>query len=275
MFCRWVNRPIRLIRGTMETMPTPFMHLVVATDLLAGGQLNPDQRRLLTEQRGPFLLGNIAPDARHSGGVSRVRTHFFHCDAVTSVPAWQTMLAQYPTLADDHRPAVRAFLAGYVAHLAMDVVFCQHVVYPLYVAFWDTPHYDAARLRMHLLLAWLDARDYGRVAPEVYHALGTAEPDAWLPFIRDVPLADWRDLVREQLPPNGTSQTNQIMGERVGLAPDAVARIIESEEQMSVRVWQFIAPALVAQTRQLMAAQARRDVADFLNGVNGKQHGDS
>lgn len=247
-------------------MPTPFMHLVVAEQLLRGDELSAEHRRLLTEQRGPFLLGNVAPDARHSGGVARVLTHFFHCDTLTAPAAWQTMLAQHPALAADDRPAVRAFLAGYVAHLAMDVIFCQHVVYPAYVAFWGTPHYDAARLRMHLLLAWLDARDYALVAPDVYNALCAAEPDGWLPFIANQPLADWRDLIKAQLAPHGHSQTNQIMGERVGLAADAVAAIIGAEEQMNVRVWQFIAPAVVQQAEQLMAEQVRRDVACFLSG---------
>ena len=60
-------------------MPTPFMHLRAANRFLNDAAVPREIRADLGSEAnlGAFLLGNVAPDARVSGGLSRDRTHFF------------------------------------------------------------------------------------------------------------------------------------------------------------------------------------------------------
>ena len=59
------------------------MHLDLAEEVIRRAELEPHVQRLLTQQRGPFLLGNTAPDVKTLSGQRRLETHFYsvHHDA--------------------------------------------------------------------------------------------------------------------------------------------------------------------------------------------------
>ena len=248
-------------------MPTPFMHLITAERLLTDPALDESHRSLLAAHRDAFLLGNIAPDVRVSGGIARFTTHFYQCHSPYLPAAWQVMLEDYPVLrrnGTDQDPALVVFVAGYVAHLAMDVVFCRDIVYP-YMIVCDRPvEHAQARLRLHWLLAWLDARDYTGLPGGLGPVLRAAQPGDWLPFVPDAALADWRDMVAGQLPPEGRSLTFDILGGRVQLSASEMAAVVETPARMQVDVWAYIPPDVVVQTEQAMYEQARLDMACYL-----------
>jgi hypothetical protein len=248
-------------------MPTPFMHLISGQHLLADPALDESYRSLLTAHRGAFLLGNIAPDVRVSGGIARFMTHFYQCHSPYVPSAWEVMLGDYPALrrnGNDQAAAQIAFVAGYVAHLAMDVVFCRDVVYPYLVAVEDPLAHVQARLRLHWLLAWLDARDYAGLPGGLGPVLQAAQPHDWLPFVPDAALAEWRDMVADQLPPEGRSLTFDILGGRVQLSASEMAAVVEAPARMQADVWAYIPPDVVIQTEQAMYEQARLDMACYL-----------
>lgn len=247
-------------------MPTPFMHLAFAQGTLTDPSLAP-WNALIREQWGPFLLGNIAPDARISSGIRRADTHFFEYEPVIPVSAMQAMLTQYPVLAssqieDDAR---RAFLAGYVAHLAMDEVWCTDVLFPYFTNLWDG-NFTSFQM-LHMILAWMDEQDYRRLpAAEQYPALATAQPEAWLPFVPDKALIDWRDLVAEQLSPGGHSRTTEILGQRIRMNAAEMDEFIHSEQAMNDYLWRNVPRSAVAAAEHAMTDRARSYIRGYLNG---------
>src|SRR5436190_432123 len=117
-------------------MPTPFMHMALAHRLMGDASFPENHKALLQAAWGPFLLGSIAPDARVSSGISRVDTHFFDYTPVIDPPPVVTMLARHPYLKREHleNSDQLAFVAGYVAHLAMDEVWSANLLYPAFIA---------------------------------------------------------------------------------------------------------------------------------------------
>ena len=103
-------------------MPTPIMHLVLAEEILEEPRLSFGTRRLLREQRGPFLLGHVCPDVQTVSRQGRAETHFYTVPRSSQRPACETLLAAFPQLADVESlpPAQAAFVAGYLAHLLLD-----------------------------------------------------------------------------------------------------------------------------------------------------------
>ncbi|NJL92558.1 MAG: zinc dependent phospholipase C family protein [Anaerolineae bacterium] len=165
-------------------MPTPFMHLRAAHRFLSESPLAEIFRQQVESPNwlGAFLLGNVAPDARVSGGHSREATHFFEYQAHVEPHAGDALLAAYPQLRAE-QGAGRAFVAGYLAHLAMDVVWCEDM---LFTQFYQRDWGDAASkyLLLHVLLCYLDERDYKQWPIIFYDALHAATPQGWRLFCR-------------------------------------------------------------------------------------------
>ena len=101
-------------------MPTPVTHLALAERLLQDDALSAPARRILSEQRGPFLLGHTAADVQTISGQKRSETHFYSLPhgpeppERPETPAHQILLALHPGLADPAAlsPAQAAFIAG-------------------------------------------------------------------------------------------------------------------------------------------------------------------
>ena len=90
-------------------------------------------------------------------------------------------MKDYPQL-EQAKDQQRAFVCGYLAHLAMDVVWSDTMIFPyFYGAIWAAP-----RIRynmVHVLLCYLDQRDYRQWAPNFADALKNTVPEDWLPFL--------------------------------------------------------------------------------------------
>lgn len=249
-------------------MPTPFTHLRVASRLLADEALPPDVCALLNASRGAFLLGNIAADARVSSGISREQTHFYAYDRPVQEHPWRLMLQQYPALVRTTRPAQRAFVAGYVAHLTLDEVWSLEMIRPFF-AEREWASRDHRFLMLNLLLIWMDRRDYAQLEAWQREALLATTPDGWAPFIPDEELAAWRDFVGCQLPPGGESQTLAVIGERIGTSPDALRALLNSEERMNADLWAHVPPEALARVEAEMYALARTNMLLYLDNLNG------
>src|SRR5258708_27250290 len=141
-------------------MPTPFMHMALAERLIADPVLPAGVRDFLVSNWGAFLLGSIAPDARVSSGIDRVGTHFFEYVPHIDPSAVQVMMTRHPELtrAALTEDAQRAFIAGYVAHLTMDQIWCTELLFPVFIeGKWGER--AAKNLALHLLLSHTDQRD--------------------------------------------------------------------------------------------------------------------
>lgn len=248
-------------------MPTPFMHLAFAERVIADPALPDAMRTLLTapDSWGAFLLGNIAPDARVSSGMRRADTHFFEYVPTIAVPPITEMLTRFPALNRDqlHDNARIAFVAGYGAHLAMDEIWCTDLLFPHFMNGWEDKTLSFHML--HMLLASIDARDY-QALPRVsqYPALATAQLHDWLPFMADNALIEWRDLIADQIAPEGTSSTVTILSQRIAMMPETMAAFIADPMQMADSLWRQVPPEVVASVEQAMYDRARGVLLTYL-----------
>ena len=216
-------------------MPTPVNHLIMARETIESEELAPAARRLLEAERGPFLLGHTAPDVQTVSARPRHETHFYTIPPRNDTPAYHVLLTTYPKLARPDRlaPPHAAFLAGYLAHLLVDEMWWREEFHPLFgpQAGWATWE---ERLFLHnVLRTWLDREDQARLDGGEADVLAAAEPEGWLPFVRDEELRAWRDLLVEQLRPGREIRTAEVFAARMHLPAEAVEEALRSSEQMA------------------------------------------
>ncbi len=242
------------------------MHMALAERLIRDSALPEPTHAALQTAWGAFLLGSIAPDARVSSGLDRAHTHFFEYHPTVDPPAVTEMLRRHPEL---RRPALTdaariAFVAGYVAHLAMDEVWCTDILFPCFFSSWGTPRQRLVAL--HVLLAYLDNRDLKTLPATDYDQLRDATPQGWLPFIGDSDLAVWRDVVARQLGPAGSNQTFDILGKRIDLTAGELAAYVGDEHRMHETLWANVRPQQVARVEAAMYGAVLQTVIGYMNG---------
>jgi hypothetical protein len=243
------------------------MHLRAAHQFLNDTDIPQNLRNDLA--RGPhlgaFLLGNVAPDARVSGGMSRGQTHFFEYAAKIEPNAGDAMLAAHPSLKSAEGEQ-RMFVAGYLAHIAMDVVWAEVMLYPYFYQRDDWAD-DITRYNMlHVLLCHLDTRDFRQWDANFPDALTAAQPDNWLPFLPDDDLAQWRDLVANQICVSCESRTLEVLGKRVKIGVEGLRRILDDPAKMQSEIWNYVPMTAVdhveAQMYGAMVSQIKQYLVD-------------
>ena len=220
------------------------MHLALAEEILGGNALSPAVRRLLTQQRGPFLLGHTVPDVQTISRQGREETHFYTIPRTTDCPAYETFFDAHPRLSHPETllPAQAAFIAGYVAHLLLDELWLDDIFLRYFMGQeWASLH---ERLFLHnVLRTWMDRRDQQRLDGSVAAALREVELHGWLPFVGDEHLRVWRDWLAEQLDPAHSVETAQVFARRMGVAVSEVEEVLRSPQQMEERIFRHIPQA--------------------------------
>lgn len=248
-------------------MPTPFTHLEIAQRLIIDSTLTDTYRNLLREELSAFLLGSIAADARVGAGTPREASHFYAYGENITVPLWRRMVTQYPSLLNPHSVAHKAFLAGYVAHLSVDEHWAKYMVAPHFVAREWAPQMQRFFM-LHIILTHMDERDLSKL--DAWHAevLCDASPDNWLPFMEDENLVMWRDLIHEQITPDGESQTLQIFGQRLGRPTQDLRDLLDSDAKMQSRLWDHISKDILTEIENGMYAYAREQMTLYLDTIS-------
>jgi len=225
------------------------MHLALAEEIIRGDALPPAIRCLLTQQRGPFLLGHTAPDVQTVSGQRRDETHFYSIPRTSDRPAHETLFAAHPQLARAELlpPAQAAFVAGYIAHLLLDELWLEDVFLHY---FWQDggthrtePRAKVLRERIfphNVLRTWMDRQDQQRLNGSVVTTLRETEPQGWLPFVGDEHLRVWRDWLVGQIGPGGSVQTAEVFAQRMGVPVAEVEAVLRSPQQMEERVFRHI-----------------------------------
>ena len=217
-------------------MPTPFTHLRLVAPLIktAEHHFPSGVKELLLTQPGPYLLGSTAPDVRNVGMLTRRETHFYPIPPDPNRPSMQTMLDEWPQLANPGRlpPEQAAFVAGYIAHLWFDEFWHQRIITPYYLDNGDWGTVCARFDVYNILLGYMDMRDKNALDDSVGRLLHSTQPCGWLPFVPDGDLLAWRDYLAEQLQPLATTHTASILAERAHMEPADFVRLITDEEEM-------------------------------------------
>jgi hypothetical protein len=242
-------------------MPTPFTHLAAAQKLRVDPLLPNTIRALIEAELPAFLLGNVAADARISGNVTRESTHFFSYDRPIERSPWRVMLDEHPLLQSPLDDGQKAFLAGYVAHLAMDELWSLEMVRPHFgMAHWGNR--QQRFIMLHLILIHMDERDYGVLESWQRDCLLAAQPQAWTTFLTDATLVDWRDFIGRQLAP-GKSETLEVLGERINIAPALLRAMLDDSAQMHLDLWQHVPQSLLYDVETRMYDHAREAMIQY------------
>ncbi len=214
-------------------------------------------RRFLNWQRGPFLLGNTAPDVQVVSHQEREQTHFFTLPVLTEAPLpWKYMAAAYPSLSCSQCGSAEqaAFVAGYLCHLQADWEWVRDIFVPYFVLqqeWGDTWQ----RLYLHnVLRSYLDRQVLVFLPKDMHSALLRANPYHWLPFVRDNDLYQWRDLLISQLEPGASIKTVEVFASRQDIDPRDYYALLDSQERMEQEVFQYIPRQQEEGYRQLLVA---------------------
>ncbi len=247
-------------------MPTPFTHLKIAQTLLEDDALAPLYRDLLGRRLPAFQLGSIVADARVSSGLGREVTHFFAYGQPITERPWRLMLRAHPGLQAPGDETSLAFLAGYVAHLAVDEAWALKMARR---HFWGREWPGVERrdkfFALHLILTVMDERDERLLHAWQGESLCRARPAGWLPFLSDEILCGWRDLVARQLLPGGASQTLAIFGKRLRCEPSVIRAALDDPAQMEARLWRHVPKTLLREVERGCYAFARDQLAVYLS----------
>lgn len=244
-------------------MPTPFTHLEIAQRLLKDDAVPATVRELLSDERGAFDFGSIAPDVRVSGNTPRRETHFYDFGQDLTDHPWRVMVQTHPDLMTPHSPSHRAFVAGYVAHLAVDEIWSKEMVAP-YFAMREWADLSFRFYMLQILLTVLDERDICLL--EDWHAdvLHHAQAHHFLPFVPDDTLNHWKQFIYEQIAPGGISQTLNVFGERLGKDSSELRAMLDSAEAMQQNLWDHVPSDVVADVEAQMYRHAREQVAVYV-----------
>lgn len=250
-------------------MPTPFTHLEVAQRLLCDEAIAPEILTLLNRDRSAFLLGNIAADARNGANLTRESTHFYAYDRPITEHPWRVMFQKHPALQKPHSPAQRAFLAGYVAHLAIDEAWALELVSPRFIKHeWHTPR-EHRFFMLHIILTYMDERDQQRLQTWHAEALAQALPVGWLPFMSDSDLAAWRDFIAGQLAPDGHSLTLEVLSKRIMKSPEEMRAVLDSPQAMQSNLWMHVPLEFLRQAEEKMYAFTREQMCLYMVDFGG------
>ncbi|HEU5317557.1 MAG TPA: zinc dependent phospholipase C family protein, partial [Chloroflexota bacterium] len=111
-------------------MPSTYIHFWVAADVAASGAFSLGSQA----ESDAYLCGNAAPDIHLLGGPARPATHFWEIgEPVPGRLGAARLLGAHPHLAAARLdPVGRAFVAGYLCHLAVDEAWIRVVYLPFF-----------------------------------------------------------------------------------------------------------------------------------------------
>ncbi len=250
-------------------MPTPFMHLQVAEQVLAHPGLSAATRAQEAAAWPSFYLGSIAPDFQDITDIPREATHFYALPPDTNSQVHEVMLAQHPELAQASRlpPTQAGFLAAYMAHLMLDVRWFREVLAPCFVfnPAWDSVGRYERFTAHNMLLAYLDGLALGALPDSAESTLAAAPTQAMAAFIPDHHLQRWQQFIVEQLTPGAPVRTVEIYARRLHMAPADFARHLADPVWLEEHLFRRVPPAQVQAVLASAVDETVTLITDYLS----------
>jgi hypothetical protein len=224
-----------------QIMPTPFMHLEIAEQILAQPRLSDSIREQLTAAWPSFYLGSIAADFQTICNIPRDDTHFYPLPPDADDLAYPRMFNLYPELASAAAlPLDRAvFVAGYCAHLLLDLRWFHQILMPFFVTnpLWGEADRRERFTSHNTLLTYMDREAFAGLPVSAEKTLRAAPTHNRAPFIPDDDLLVWRDMIADQLQPGSMTRTVAIFAERLGMTPTTFAANLDNPDWMQTEVF--------------------------------------
>lgn len=232
-------------------MPPIAWHVVTAKDALARLQ-----DRLLEEHLGCYLLGSTSPDIRVITGRSRAETHFYDVNAEDVTSGIPKLLEAHPHLVRlQGRP--RAFLSGYITHLATDELWIEQVYRPYFGRNSVLNGTLEANVMDRVLQFYMDSKE--RVDRDrfkaFYEYIFQADPGDEVKFIDLPTLHRWREVVGNILNQDPTWEgfrsfaVRRFVG-RSEVNDEQVRALFESLPEVLERTLKHVSPERVAAFRE-------------------------
>jgi hypothetical protein len=226
-------------------MPNAQTHLLAAAQLLASdGVANRLPWLRQGEPQAAFLLGVISPDVRAITGQSREATHFFEIPPRDSRPVQLAMFGQWPRLQDAPalNPPQAAFIAGYVAHLIMDVTWVERIVMPcLFIEDqpWGASH---PNWRLYsILMSYMEYQAVDQLPEGTLARMEQARPaGGWLPFVEDSDLAKWRNQMAGLIRRGGARLVSRYFAISNHMQSEQMEAIVTSESRMAEEAYSTV-----------------------------------
>lgn len=244
------------------------MHLHIAEQiferLAAGG--NGRLQHLLAAEWPAFYLGSVAPDVNAISTLPRESTHFYDVPPAPEETAYLTMLERYPQLNDAALlpPGQAVCVAAYSAHLMLDLIWLREVVYPFFYLAEDLGDRQQRRLTHFILLTYLDTIALSRLPETAVSTLAAARSHHWLPFIDDLILTAWQEMLVAQLQPGAPVKTIEIYAGRLRISAEAFAANLQNPAWMQARVFDKIPVDTVQQILQTAVPQSVELISKYL-----------
>jgi hypothetical protein len=256
-------------------MPTPFMHLRLSEDLrsLALSCQDFDGRfRLIFGETWPaYYLGCVAPDYQTICGIPRPETHFYTMPPVSKTAAMENMLAAHPQLSPGQSlpPDQAGFIAAYLVHLQLDLIWHFDVVMPYFVNSPIADNQRHAYLLHVFLLTYLDNLAFLSLPDAAPEELAAASYDHWLPFAEQDQVTAWRDFLLEQMRPGGTSQTVQIFAGRLRMTQDEFNAKLGDPDWMNEELFSRIPVAAIQRRLEESVLESLKLINAYWSGRFG------
>lgn len=247
-------------------MPTPFMHLQMAERIRGDERLRGRARTLLEQQWPAFYLGSIAPDVNAISEITRMATHFYHMPPLPDEWGYTEMFAEYPVLAarETLPPAQAVFVAGYSAHLMLDVRWFREVLVPYFFEQGAWADNKERFLVHNILLTYLDTLAFESLPEGAGAVLAAAHPEQWLPFAPDPALLQWREAVAPQLYPGATTRTVEIYSGRMKMTSEEFAAHLHDPTWMEANLFQRVPVPQVQAMLQDAIGQSITVITNYL-----------
>ncbi len=223
-------------------MPTPFMHLKIAEAVASQIPDDAPLTQRLQAEWPAFYFGSVAPDYQAISDVAREVSHFYRTPPEPNNRAYDRMLATYPELAQSHAlsPTQAVFVAGYCAHLLLDIIWFWDVLMPHFVERDGLGDRRDRYLMHNVVLTYLDRQAIAVLPPSAVTTLDAVRSNHWLPFADDADLDRWQAMLVAQLQPGAAIQTVEIYAERMGLSAEAFAARLDDPRWMQTNIFDLI-----------------------------------
>ena len=208
-------------------MPNLPMHIYLAQQ--AAEQLDWG---FVHDHLGSCFLGSTAPDIRAMTKWDRERTHFAGLSVESVGVGTRRMFELHPELADRGRqsPATRAFLLGYVSHLAADEVWITTMYRP---HFGEGSQVAGSELEAHIWDRALQLDMDRQVQtqhdgfPATDEAIPESEQGVEISFLDEEVLREWRSWVSRFLGWDFTWERLKRALNRMYRDDDAVQQVVD------------------------------------------------
>ena len=228
------------------------------------------------DHMGSCLLGSTAPDIRAMAKWARQRTHFDPLSVDQVGTGTKEMFAQHPRLADhkSQTPETRAFILGYVCHLAADELWITTMFRPhfqegsqgisnqLEGQIWDR----ALQLDMDRSVI---EEDFFELDPDML--ISGSEKSVLIEFLEDELLSEWRNLVLRFLGWDFSWDRLKRALNRMHRDDEGVQMVVDSfltnMPESLEKIYQVVPRSMIESYKERVVVETLSQVREYLSGT--------